>query len=173
MTMSGFKHTKASEAAARPAPPPDTRNDPLLEARRTLDRLTLPRSMAEIAAAMEPLSQMGQRDDIRRIDRVLAQPQLHEQVRDMAREIRRRIQEREYMLPDIYREEEEAVTERGLPQPRDASARWMAVRLGIAAMEGATLQEVEDKIARRQHDGQPFFAFTVEIDKPLPVIRRR
>ena len=115
---------------------------------------------------LEVLHTHGKKEDIQRIDDVITRRTLDDVTVDFAREIKRQIQERCYLLTDISQEEEEALRTRA-PTPRDPKSRWLAIWRGVIVVEGAERAEVEAEITRRQRARSSYVALVIPVDGAL------
>lgn len=119
-----------------------------------------------IKTGLEALQRYGTAEDISRIDDVIARRSLDDATLDSAREIKRQIQERCYLLADISQEEEDAVRS-GALVPKDPRSRWLAVRRGAIVFEAAERAEVEAEITRRQRARPSYMAVVVPVGSAL------
>lgn len=115
---------------------------------------------------LETLQRWGTADDIQRIDDVIARRSLDDSTLDFAREIKRLIQERCYLLADISQEEEDAVRS-GALVPKDPRSRWLAVRRGRILFEAAERAEVEAYITSRRRTRPSYMAMVVPVGGAL------
>lgn len=147
------------ERAGRDAQAQQRAIQALLDFVRT--ELESPRTVRErIKPDLDILQRWGTADDIQRIDDVIARRSLDDCTLDSAREIKRQIQERCYLLADISQEEEDAVRS-GALVPRDPGSRWLAVRRGVIVAEAVERAEVEAEITRRQRTRSSYVAVVV------------
>lgn len=129
--------------------------------------LESPRTDRErIKPDLEILQRWGIADDIRLIDAVLARRSVDDSTLDCAREIKRQIQERCYLLADISQEEEDAVHS-GALVPKDPRSRWLAVRRGRILFEAAERAEVEAYITSRRRTRPSYMAVVVPVGSAL------
>src|ERR1044071_2815100 len=117
-------------------------------------------SRDRIKADLEFLQGNGTAEDLRRIDDIIARRSMDDFTLDFAREVKRQIQERCYLLAEISQEEEDAVRS-GALVPRDPRSRWLAVRRGVIVAEAVERAEVEAEITRRQRARSCYVAVVV------------
>jgi hypothetical protein len=113
-----------------------------------------------IKGDLEILQGHGTAEDIRRIDDIIARRSLDDSTLDFAREVKRLIQERCYLLAEISQEEEAAVRS-GALVPRDPRSRWLAVRRGVIVAEAVERADVEAEITRKQRARSSYVAVVV------------
>lgn len=147
---------------------PNQARDPRAALDSALDRSA---PATDVIPIVEELLSDSRLEDITRLDRVLSKTSLNEQQRTMVREIRRRIQERECQIEDINREEEELIRA-GLPRPKDAASKWIAVRLGKLVAEGPDRGAVMAKLREKQRGDQPIIALSVPLDQVPRLVGR-
>ena len=125
-----------------------------------------------VKADLEFLQGNGTAEDVRRINDIIARRSLDDSTLDFAREIKRQIQERCYLLAEISQEEEAAVRSRTLV-PKDPRSRWLAVRRGVIVAEAAERADVEAEITRRQRARSSYVAVVVPAGGVLPNSHKR
>lgn len=125
----------------------------------------------DVAAYIEVLVDRGTGEDIELLECLLQRADLAPQTRDMAREIRRRLQERAFRLEDILHEEQQWLCKN---RTVASSRSWVAVRLGRTEAVGDSRAEVEAAIARKQQQSKhpEFFAIILRANEELAVWTR-
>ena len=137
------------------------------------DELDSPHTEIEqIKTGLEVLQTRGTLEDIQRIDDVVVRHSLDGFTLNFAREVKRHLQERCYLLADISRDEEDILRTQPLT-PKDPGSRWLAVRRGKILAEGAERAEVEAAVSRMQVARSSLVALIVPVGSALPSVHER
>jgi hypothetical protein len=116
---------------------------------------------------IEMLHRFGTIDDVALLARVIARGQPLDDL-GFAREVKRQLQERHYLLAEISEEEEEFLRTHTLT-PENPRSKWMAVRLGRIVADAPDRVDVEAAVARKQGTrSTPYVALIVPVGEDFP-----
>jgi hypothetical protein len=165
---------------------PKAGNDPVAKARAVENllgfvrrELESPRTDADtIKSGLEVMQAHGTTDDIPLIGGLIEhrsrEPlKLDPLTLEFAREVKRQLQERFYLLADIRYEEDEFL-QASTPVPKDPRSEWLAIRRGQIVAEARDRVDVEAAIARKQGaKSSPYVALIIPVGGIFPDFHER